>query len=336
MDKRPAASEIEEAAARWVIRLDCEGRTYRNQAELDAWLAEDARRAGALLQAEAAWALLDRAELVRVPSPGLAPRRGSRARGLLLGGAAAALAASLAVVALHTGWTWLMPRETTPRQLYATGQGQVQQVTLSDGSSVLLNALSTVKVAYEPGQRSITLVRGEAWFDVARNPARPFVVSAGQANVRAVGTAFAVQNTRAVVDVRVTEGVVEVWANRTAAGTTRVEAGGAVEVTADAVGPVRRQGVDAIERQLQWRTGKLDLQGQTLGQAVDAFNRYGRRKLVIVDAHLADERLYGVFRLDDGEGFARAVEASLGIPVDYSDPIRILLGTAPSERPAGK
>jgi len=336
MDKRPAASEIEEEAARWVIRLDREGRTPRNEAELDAWLAQDARRAGALLQAEAAWTLLDRAELLQTPSPVAAPRPGSRVRGLLIRGAAVALAASLAALALHTGWGWLVPTETTQRQHYATGQGEVRQVTLPDGSTVVLNALSTVEVAYESGQRSITLIRGEAWFDVATNPARPFVVSAGHANVRAVGTAFAVQNTRAAVDVRVTEGVVEVWEDRATVGTTRVEAGAAVEVTPDAIGPVHRQGVDAIERQLQWRTGKIDLQGQTLGQAVDTFNNHVRRKLVIVDPHLADERLYGVFRLDDGEGFARAVEASLGIPVDYSDPTRILLGTAPREQPAGK
>ena len=336
MDKRPAASEIDEEAARWVIRLDREGRTSRNQAELDAWLAEDARRAGALLQAEAAWTLLDRAELLQKPSPVPTPRHGNRARGLLVGGAALALAASLAVLAMHTGWGWLVPMETTQPQHYATGQGQVREVTLPDGSLVVLNALSTVEVTYEPGQRSITLVRGEAWFDVARNQARPFVVSAGHANVRAVGTAFAVQNTGAVVDVRVTEGIVEVRADRSSADTTRVDAGATVEVTPDAVGPVRRQGVDAIERQLQWRTGKIDLQGQTLGQAVDAFNRHVKRKLVIVDAHLADERLYGVFRLDDGEGFARAVEASLGIPVDYSDPTRILLGTGMREPPAGR
>ena len=95
MNRRETADEIEEGAARWVWRLDREARTPQLEAELDAWLAGDTRRQGAFLQAEAAWAMLDRGSQLADTIPILPTRTGNVSKRALLAGSGAALAASL-------------------------------------------------------------------------------------------------------------------------------------------------------------------------------------------------------------------------------------------------
>jgi hypothetical protein len=81
-----------------------------------------------------------------------------------------------------------------------------------------------------------------------------------------------------------------------------------------------------VERRLAWRDRQIDLDGETLGSAVGEFNRYNSRKLVIVDPRLANERLFGVYQIDDPEAFGLAVHDSLKTPVTLSDPTEIRLG----------
>lgn len=329
MDKRQPASEIEDEAARWVVRLDREGRTAQMQADLDAWLAGDARRSGAFLKAEAAWSLLDRRELLSPPEHIGNLDRPQRGRGVRTG-VVGAIAAALAAVSLYWGWTWL-GADRVHVEHYASRPGEIRQVTFADGSTATLNSRTRVDVAYRARLRAVTVAQGEAWFDVAKDPSRPFVVSAGTANVKAVGTAFAVRHGAGMVDVRVTEGVVEVWAGGAQASRVLVTAGAMVQVAQNRVSPPRQRGLDELDRELQWRAGKIDLAGQTLAQAVEQFNRHVDRKLVIADPRLSGEQLHGIFRLNDAEGFANAVQASLEVPVDFSQADRILIGAPPAQ-----
>src|SRR3546814_93 len=82
----------------------------------------------------------------------------------------------------------------------------------------------------------------------------------------------------------------------------------------------------AIDRALAWRNGKVDLAGDRLDSAVAEFNRYNGRQLTVADPAIAGERLDGVFRTDDPEGFAQAVRITLGVPVDLSNPAQIRIG----------
>ncbi|MDY6922503.1 MAG: FecR domain-containing protein [Pseudomonadota bacterium] len=304
MNVRQSASHIEDDAARWVMRLDREGRAALD-GELQAWLAGDPRRAGALLQAEAAWSVLDRARLAgperRRPAPfGVAsPRR------LVLGGLAAAAAAAVAGILL-------MGQPET----YATTVGEVRRLPLEDGSSASINSASRLEVDFGDRLRRVRLDEGEAWFQVARDETRPFRVDAGRVRVQAVGTAFSVRRVASGVEVRVTEGRVKVWVDGASAHTVELPAGTSSFVAGGAATPSRPVSVPSeIDRELAWRSGRIDLAGETLGQAAAEFNRYNARALVIEDAALADERLYGVFRLDDPEGFAGGVAVSLGAEV---------------------
>ena len=303
MTDREKAEDIEAEAARWVWRRDRDGRTPELESGLEAWLAGDVRRHGALLKAEAVWTLLERA---RETTTGPVTRRArSTSRRAWLAGAGVALAASMAGVGV------LILREDR----FSTRVGEVRRVPLKDGSTVAVNTASEVDVAFRRGQRTVRLRVGEAWFQVARDVQRPFVVEAGAVRVRAVGTAFSVRRRPDGAEVLVTEGVVEVWAEGASRAPARLKAGQGAFV-ADAIGLRATAAPAAVDRKLEWRYGKIDLAGETLREAVADFNRYNDRKLVIGDPRLADERFYGVFNTGGPEAFAAAVGASLGVEVE--------------------
>ncbi|HWW27639.1 MAG TPA: FecR domain-containing protein, partial [Caulobacter sp.] len=181
MTDRETAEDIEAEAARWVWRLDRDGRVPELEIQLEAWLAGDARRRGAFLKAESVWTLLDLAG-------GTASRPFTRparpvSRRVLLAGTGGAIAAAM------VGAGVLMLREDR----FSTGVGEVRRVPLEDGSAVAINTASAVEVAFQRTQRTIRLKDGEAWFQVAKDVQRPFVVEAGAVRVRAVGTAFSVR-----------------------------------------------------------------------------------------------------------------------------------------------
>lgn len=313
MSARETADEIEEAAARWVFRLDREGRTPETQAELESWLAADPRRRGAFLQAEAAWAMLDPAcdlEAASVASdhpPQLGRRR-------LLAGAGAAMAASF------IGGLWL----ANLGDRYRTAIGEIRRVPLRDGSVAAINTDSRIEVALADTARTVVVGRGEAWFQVAKDAARPFTVEAGPIRVRAVGTAFSVRRRDDGADVLVTEGVVEAW-SEVEKQMVRLSAGERAFIGVRSKAILVPPAPSDVDRKLAWRSGKIDLAGETLASAAEEFNRYNARKIEVAP-RLAAEQFFGVFRTDDPEGFARAVKVSLGAALDLSDPATIMIG----------
>jgi transmembrane sensor len=314
MSGRQSASEIEAEAARWVMRLDREGRTCDVADDLQNWLAGDTRRQGALLQAEAAWVMLDRGQLLSAEPGRRAANDSLRVpRRALFVGAGAAIAAGV-------GAAFLL---NLPEQ-YGTAVGEVRRIPLADGSTAAINTGSTINVDLGRDARRVRLEKGEAWFQVARDPSRPFRVEAGPVRVEAVGTAFSVRRRKGGADVRVTEGVVRVWVEGAEGHVVRLSAGAKAFVADNAAVTERTGAPSEIDRELAWRSGKIDLAGETLEQAVAEFNRYNARKLVVTDPDLAAERLYGVFRTDDPEGFAGAAAASLDASVSAdADEIRI-------------
>ncbi|WP_115552541.1 FecR family protein [Xanthomonas arboricola] len=319
MSTRQNAQEIEQEAMHWVLRLDREGRTPAVCEELDQWLGGDVRRRGALLKAEATWCTLDAlaetsdAAFRHVPSPApkSAPSRAPhRGRWPMVVGACAAVA--IAVVGLSV----LLPRG----EQYQTAIGEVRRVPLADRSTMAINTASKVRVAYIQELRAISLEQGEAWFRVAKNKQRPFVVSAGPVRVEAVGTAFSVRRHSDGADVMVTEGVVRVWVVGAEPRAVALSAGSALFIADTAV--IRQEpeiAAPVIERKLAWRAGRLDLSGETLAEAVAEFNRYSPTPIVVAQTQVAQKRLFGVFRLDDPEGFARTAAITLGASIKRRD-----------------
>jgi transmembrane sensor len=305
------AHDVADQAALWATRIDAGAIDPDRDAAFNRWLAADPRRRGALLRAQATLTFLDRARALAgvVPKPKARPIWVRRK--LMFAGAA--LAASLIAVAI------LIVRPDR----YDTRLGEIRQVPLSDGSLVEINTQSTVEVAMHPNVREVTLARGEAWFRVAHDKKRPFVVSAGRIRVRAVGTAFSVRRRDDGADVAVTDGVVATWTVGDEDHPVQVAAGSKAYV-ADYEPPKVVQATSEVERSLAWREGEIALEGETLGEAVAQFNRYNARKLVISDPALADEKLVGQFRAKEPETFAAAVATTLGATVEEEgDTIRL-------------
>jgi transmembrane sensor len=302
-----AANAIEEMATAWVSRLDAAPDDARIRAELESWLEADPRHCGAFMRARAAWTSLDRLRVL--PSDaGQGPRPSRRRMLAAAGGGAAALAAGVGGFLVYVSGL----------DQIATPIGEIRRVPLRDGSLVAINTNSRLEVHLRANVRDLRLDKGEVWFEVAKDRARPFVVSAGNVRVRAVGTAFAVRRRDDGADVLVTEGVIETWAVDAANRKVRVAAGSKVFVS-DIAGPSEVVSAAAqIDRTLAWRSGEIALDGETLAAAAAEFNRYNTRRLT-VDPSLADKRLVGWFHTNEPETFARAAAATLGISMTADD-----------------
>lgn len=309
MSSIPSASEIDEEAADWAARVDAHGLDVEHDPDLQAWLRGDARRAGAFLRAQAAISFLDRGRALANAEPPAAVASAKRpSRRALIAGAGGAVAAAL--VGGFGAWT-LRPQRLDTRL------GEIRRVPLADGSLVAINTKTALDVTMKPKSRRIVLQEGEAWFQVAKDPQRPFVVAAGQVRVRAVGTAFSVRRGDEAgtgVDVMVTEGVVETWVEGDPGSRRRLAAGERV-VLASTAAPTVAESPSEIERSLAWRNGEIALDGESLEQAAKLFNRYNSRQIVIEDPALARERFVGLFQTNEPESFAAAVAATLGAVV---------------------
>lgn len=239
------------------------------------------------------------------PSPG-GFARGSSRRRLMFG----SLAAASAAIAATVGW-----RLVSNVELYRTGVGERRQITLTDGSHVTLNTASTIELAFNETQRRVRLVRGEALFEVAHDARRPFLVDAGAARFRALGTAFNVRMRPDVVELTVTEGIVGVVAEAGRGETpvgAKVAAGSGAVVRSGAVAPTALDGQN-LRRRTAWQGGVLEFDGESLGQAVDEFNRYRRQPIVIGDARLEALRIGGRFEVDEADKFLAALTTSFPI-----------------------
>ncbi len=321
-------SRIDEEAASWVARLHGDDSMAMRQA-FEAWHEADPRHQGAYLRAEAAWTMLDRAQVMTHGDTLLARRaleeklkrnRASVSRRYVMGGAVA----SSLTGAVAIGYA------LASRLSVATQVGELRSVPLSDRSIASVNTDSRIDVDMTPQIRHIALVKGEAWFEVAKNPEVPFVVSAGDIRVRAVGTAFSVRRRENGADVLVTEGTVEAWNVNDTDKRLTLTAGheAFVPVKAEIVAVAYRP--EEVERRLAWRDREIVLNSETLAEAVAEFNRYNDRQIVISDPALGAQKLVGGFHVDQPETFARAVHAALNVPVSLRDD-RIIIGTAGTE-----
>lgn len=312
--------------------------TAEEGARLKAWLDASPLHRVAYLRLEYAWERAERLKALRtpdgvVPKPGdyvLSPffevRRGAkegdseRTRpqgGLWLRRKSAWAVAAGLVAALVLGSAWLIWPKAP---LYRTPIGGLETVPLGDGSTVILNTDSALRVALSARERHVTLERGEAYFEVAKDPSRPFVVQAGDKRVVAVGTQFSVRRDARDADIQVvvTEGAVQVEGSSSTSGTARAVRVSASEVahTGDAGVLVQKQSASQAEEALSWRQGELVFHDVTLADAIAEFNRYNARPVVIEDPSVAALKVAGNFRATNVEAFVRLLERGYPIAVE--------------------
>lgn len=306
------ASRLEAEAARWAARIDASPET--SPAGLDRWLQADPGHAGALLRAQATLVMLGGQAPESLAVDAAPVRTGRR---WLLGGAGAAIAAAAAAAA------WLLPMGG---EQIRTGVGEVRSVALQDGSSLAVDARSELVTRIGGTARSVAMADGKALFRVRHDAAAPFRVTVGAVTITDIGTVFQVDADRdaGTVEVLVSEGMVEVHA---AGRTLRLAAGqrGRFAMAGGGAPVVARVDAPAIERALGWTSGRLDLDGETLGEAVAELNRHNQLQINLAGPALAREKLYGAFRIDDPAGFAQNVAIGLGTRARIG-PDAILIG----------
>jgi transmembrane sensor len=340
----PVPEDAVMAAAWWHELLDEACGDPEIEARFEAWLGSDLDHPAAWRRVALAWdgaaqaaaqpKVLAHRRRALDPRPG-APRAAALAAGLCL---AAALAASAAVgwrlLAPDTGQDAIQIAQTAPGE-YVTAVGQRSTVVLDDGSRVELNTASRITVAMEGVERRVRLTEGQALFDVATDPARPFVVEAGDRRITALGTVFDVRVGEAEPSVQVTmvEGLTRVERSRGGAGESAehdepsVELGAGEQLIARPAAPAERRAVDAA-RVTSWRQGRLVFDNDPLAEAVAEMNRYARRAIVLDDPELASLRVSGVFTAGRSEIFIEALEGVHGLRVARSEADRIVLARA--------
>lgn len=253
-----------------------------------------------------------------------------------------AIAASVAVVAVALVATLLFYDPNT----YTTGLGEQETVTLADGSTVILNTETRIEVDFTEATRALRLVRGEALFEVSKNPDRPFLVTAGDSRVMALGTRFQVRRDTDRVEVTLLEGSVGIQRLSEKEQGVEENTGKPVplptahdlrldppillepgeQVTiAKAQKEVSRRKVEDTEAVVSWTNGRLVFRATPLGDAVAEVNRYARTKLRIADPALAALPISGTFVTGDSEFLAAALETDLPIKADYTSRHEIVL-----------
>ena len=330
---------IEAAAADWLVLKD-RGLTAAQQQDFARWLELDERHAEVFHALEAAWQFLRSGQRpVRKPPVPAPPTEGallrfSRRRSSRVAAWATAAAAAIALA----GWVWQHVAPTAPaarfRSVTATDVGALQRLDLPDGSLVQLNTNSAIEIVYGANERRVKLQRGEAHFTVEEDAQRPFIVTAGGVDVRAVGTAFNVRLRQESVDVLVTHGKVNIAPPRTAAVApaarapdTFLVAGQRTSIAlAPALKPPPVISVPEVEikQALAWQERRLDFDSAPLAEMVAEINRYNHHQLVIADARLEAQRFGGSFPAGDYTTFVRLLENNFGVIAERRDDETVL------------
>jgi transmembrane sensor len=310
MKRAAKGDDIDSTAAVWTVRLDRGGLTDEDRESLERWLQQDQRHLGALVRAQAIWTDLDRTAALHagagVPSPG-----GSRGHRLPVRQWALPLAACLLIaIGLSSFFAFQHGR-------FVSGHGQVRHITLADGSSVVLDTGSVIRVRYTQQERAIFLSAGEASFQVAHNTQRPFIVHAEDVTVRAVGTNFAVSVRDKEVQVVVAQGTVEVRRVSSRAGSPPRLVHYDHELLDDHAKPLEVAALEPaeMERKLAWRRGLLIFDGENLAQAAAQVNRYAATPVVIDDQALSKRTFVGIFRVGASKAFADSAAAAFDAKV---------------------
>ncbi|MDF1685906.1 MAG: FecR family protein [Parvibaculaceae bacterium] len=292
--------ELSNAAIDWLVKLNSGAASAEDLANFEQWRFQSSEHEKAALEAEAIW--------YGVGLAGKKLREDTRkkiTRRALLGGGIVALGG--------LGLTQYKDINTQLAADYKTGIGEQRQLTLEDGSTVLLNADSAISIDYTPTRRGITLLKGQAHFTVSPAAHRPFIVEAEGGQARAIGTVFDVAIGAEQVAVTVIEG-------RVGVSTSTVNSRG-VEIGSDEQAHYAHRmpalEVKAVDAALvtAWRRGKLIFNQRPLSDVVFEIERYLPGKIFIARAHMRLLKVTGVFDLSEPASVLQIVEETLPVRV---------------------
>ena len=335
----PNKESIDAEAVEWLIRLD--GDEPLSEDELNRfskWAHASHLHKKRIQQLAAEWDKLN--VLTELAVPLAQPRRGRRwlsgpswssmRRGMVT----AAVIVGVVVGALY----WYAPEPIVDTNgFYATAIGDRTSATLVDGSVVLLNTNTQIRVAYDQNFRDIHLLQGEAHFSVAENDEKPFRVFAGMGRIEAVGTAFAVYLRGDLVDVTVTRGRVNLASTYRTPDTApdlaaqdipvstlgELVAGQAATITrmdeepnsGGVLNDLRVVEAREMSKLLSWRDGVLIFSGEPLEEVVEQISRYTPVTIEFSDPDVRSIRIGGRFPVGETDIMLNALEEDFGLRV---------------------
>jgi transmembrane sensor len=327
-------SSIAAEAADWYARLRASNVSELDAVRFRAWIASDPARRREFEAIDAFWedlgaienspeVLREREAITRRRAPpsklSAEPSVSTRIHTRKIYWTAAA---ALLLVTITVFW---IQQQTADR--YITGVGEQRTVPLADGSVVTLNTSTEIRLDYSPDRRGVDLVSGQANFEVAKDANRPFVVTAGGSEVRAVGTQFDVYKTADKVTVTLIEGKVAVKETSGAAGA----APGEINLSAGEqlsyitkTGSVQRGRAD-LPRASAWRARKLDFSDTPLRDAIAEANRYSPIKVELRAPELETARISGSFEAGKNELFVEGLQSYFKLNVERESDQRIVL-----------
>jgi transmembrane sensor len=320
----PEHKSIQTQASEWLAKLDAEHPSPQDLAAFKQWVNASSAHRIAFEDMVDFWDemnILTQAVLPREPiAPQAKPRRRFAPMQAAIGTTALAIIAVVSILSL--------PLSTT---IYTTGVGEQKIIQLADNSVVQLNTNSRLQVDYSNDLRRLSLTQGEAHFDVAHNPQRPFEVLAGQGLVRAIGTAFTVHIRKIDVEVIVTEGTVELapaptpqvtavpiadtssTSDSTLTSTLKATAGSMVTFDKNLLSDVEQMVASQLEKQLSWREGMLVFKAEPLQSVVDEVSRYTNLTIIIPQRRTREIIVGGLFKVGDTESLFEALREGFDI-----------------------
>lgn len=309
---------VRHAAAAWFARLRADDVSERERSEFQHWLAEEPRHRTIYEHLEILWSDLG----AHAGTPEIATRLhaisarrfpAARQRSQRRHFAAWSVAALLLIAVLATGVVFWSARQPTS-DLYTTGTGERRTLLLEDGSHVTLDTDTRLSVALSPRTRQLMLIHGRAFFHVAKDPNRPFLVTTPDGTVRATGTQFSVYEHNDAVEVTLVEGHVIVTPDSPAnhhGDAIAMRAGQRLLMGKGYPEPLLESA--RVNTDTAWLSGKLVFDDAPLSSAIAEFNRYTTDKIVLGDDSLRSIHVTGVFRTDDNRGFVDALKISYGL-----------------------
>ena len=297
-----------DTALGWIARFRSGSASAEDHQEFALWLAQDSSHKQIMDSMLDMWADLASVQQLYADIPEATNRRAANHSNWFKGAIGAAACLVLALL------LWPLSQQPITESLYQTALGEQQTVELEDGSTLTLNTNSRVAVSFDQQHRALKLIKGEAFFKVAKDPQRPFEVDAGSAQVTAIGTAFNIYRSGDASNITVVEGVVKI----TQLGNTPNRAPQTKILHANQRLKATSKGLQAaakadVSRQTAWQRGELIAQNMPLMELVAQIERYHDTHILISDASIATLTVSGVFRLSELEPMLQALQLSLGL-----------------------
>jgi len=337
----PDLKQIEATAANWIARFERDDLSSEDHAEFQSWFAQSEQHKASFLRLNDLWGGLDILENLKDIAVSddvvecVEQSKNGSANMFFRKLATWSIAASLIVLSVGGLYQLAFFNTADFEAKYQTTIGEQQTVALPDGSDMLLNTGTVAEVKFSRSGRNIFLETGEAFFNVAEDASRPFVVSTEKGSVTAVGTAFSVSLRGENVDVVVTEGrvalssavkttegsqatlryektLMEITAGQTVAFSDRVEHLGQIEL-------------DVIDQKLDWRDGVLSFKGEPLEQVIADVSPYTSLSIEIHGEDLKQQPIGGYFKVGEIESLFEALSLMANVKVERLDNEQIRL-----------